>query len=629
MSDEVKEDTAKSKAIAAEGRSGAEKDKGDKNSVFSNFFGGKKTAKKKKIIIAAAAAVVALLPIIIFITLVGGITGSYGSTAIKRTSQGEDAADVLQDFYDAYCKNDENECTAEQKAVLESQTEFFERLNEIGKKFNLSDKQKYIIYKTIIYDFDIGEFLSGQAFDIDKESDEKDEEDENLYESGKDTIKFLAKKFDGSEDKYYNYLLENDYFEGKVNYKNAYQRYAKPRNLNVNYVSSWSIEDRKAVRERIVNDIRDSANSQYPEKKATYFTTYNIDNPLWWWPIGGATVENVSSNNGTSKFSYDNPLFTRISSYFGYRTDPVTGVKNKYHSGIDIPARLNSPVIAARAGTVTAITNECRTKSSTESDRACGGTYGNHIKIKTDDGYEYIYGHLAQNTITVSVNDRVEQGQVVANVGSSGKSTGYHLHVSIKTPNGNYVNPLDYFDPSNPRPVDEFADLFRFIEYNENGTSLSNAVECGLDGLATTRYGMLLKHRVQDYANHGYTLVDVPVYKKDSNGNLKLRSSYSNYCRDIESKGKAFDKDGNPSSYESLIKIQYFDSEIPLEVTQAVYRDLMAYWSGYIKKKAAKYEIELNKQQVDALVSLAWSGYEAVNKFFGEDIHGKACQRRR
>ncbi|MCQ2479116.1 MAG: peptidoglycan DD-metalloendopeptidase family protein [Clostridia bacterium] len=118
-----------------------------------------------------------------------------------------------------------------------------------------------------------------------------------------------------------------------------------------------------------------------------------------------------------------------ISSYYGYRSDPATGA-SKFHGGLDIAAPCNSNILAARSGTVASVNY--------------GNTgYGNYIMINHGDGSYTLYGHCLAN-FPVSSGQHVSQGQVIAHVGTSGYSTGYHCHFEVRDGSGNRLNPLNY-----------------------------------------------------------------------------------------------------------------------------------------------------------------------------------------
>jgi murein DD-endopeptidase MepM/ murein hydrolase activator NlpD len=122
------------------------------------------------------------------------------------------------------------------------------------------------------------------------------------------------------------------------------------------------------------------------------------------------------------------PGYTSISSYFGYRTHPVTGQVNSFHGGIDIPAPKNTKILASRSGQVII--------------SAYNSSYGNYVVLNHGNNQVTLYAHM--NSRAVSVGDTVKQGQVIGYVGTTGSSTGYHLHFEVRI-NGTQVNPLQFF----------------------------------------------------------------------------------------------------------------------------------------------------------------------------------------
>lgn len=119
---------------------------------------------------------------------------------------------------------------------------------------------------------------------------------------------------------------------------------------------------------------------------------------------------------------------TLITSPFGFRIHPVTGVYTG-HTGVDIGVGTGSPVYAAASGTVI-IAGEY-------------GGYGNAVVIDHGSGISTLYGH--NSSVSVSVGQSVKQGQVIASSGSTGISTGPHLHFEVRI-NGSYVDPMSYFN---------------------------------------------------------------------------------------------------------------------------------------------------------------------------------------
>jgi len=126
-------------------------------------------------------------------------------------------------------------------------------------------------------------------------------------------------------------------------------------------------------------------------------------------------------------FAWPSRTHTRISSGFGSRTNPITR-RHENHSGVDIPKPTGTRIYAAADGVV-------RTSTWNRG-------FGNVIIIDHGDGYSTLYGHNSRNI--VEAGDVVTRGQHIANAGSTGMSTGPHLHFEIRF-NNVERNPLDYF----------------------------------------------------------------------------------------------------------------------------------------------------------------------------------------
>lgn len=141
----------------------------------------------------------------------------------------------------------------------------------------------------------------------------------------------------------------------------------------------------------------------------------------------GKTYNTVSLGN--INFTWPCPASARITSAFGSRESPTAGASSN-HKGIDIGAPSGSNIIAAADGTVTI---------STYSYSA-----GNYIMLNHGGGVSTVYMHCSK--LLVSVGDTVKKGDIIAKVGSTGYSTGPHLHFGIRQ-NGTYVNPSKYVSP--------------------------------------------------------------------------------------------------------------------------------------------------------------------------------------
>jgi murein DD-endopeptidase MepM/ murein hydrolase activator NlpD len=122
------------------------------------------------------------------------------------------------------------------------------------------------------------------------------------------------------------------------------------------------------------------------------------------------------------------PVRGRITSGFGWRNDPISGVR-RFHAALDLAAPTGTVVKAAMDGRVSAI--------------GVNSTYGNFIILNHGNGYQTLYAHL--NTVLVRKGDAVGQGSRIGEVGSTGYSTGPHLHFAVYK-NGRAVNPLEYLN---------------------------------------------------------------------------------------------------------------------------------------------------------------------------------------
>ncbi len=121
------------------------------------------------------------------------------------------------------------------------------------------------------------------------------------------------------------------------------------------------------------------------------------------------------------------PGYTRITSPFGYRTHPITGRPGTFHRGIDIGAPHGAVIRAAESGMAYSY---------------YGPSYGNYVIISHGGGLTTLYAHNQRNA--VSQGQHVNRGDTIAYIGSTGSSTGPHLHFEVWA-NGNVVNPMNYF----------------------------------------------------------------------------------------------------------------------------------------------------------------------------------------
>lgn len=138
---------------------------------------------------------------------------------------------------------------------------------------------------------------------------------------------------------------------------------------------------------------------------------------------------------GKTEDGLERPVSGRVTSGFGRRFHPVLGSR-RMHKGVDLSAADGSPIVAAADGRVTSA--------------GWQGGYGNLVAIAHSDGVQTRYGHMSR--LAARAGDPVRRGQVIGFVGSTGLSTGPHLHFEV-THNGKAVNPLAAKLSATPAPI--------------------------------------------------------------------------------------------------------------------------------------------------------------------------------
>lgn len=247
-----------------------------------------------------------------------------------------------------------------------------------------------------------------------------------IAESDKKLVDYVAKQVDTIEAS--KVALENDrasFESGKAEL--AGQRKALQTQINAkNVYMSDLIQDAKAYKveydkaqaewskldKEIVNLQKKIKNAKAEEERVRRQAKAN-------------SVAHINTSVGQGGLAWPLPGHRRISSPYGNRFHPILKV-NRFHSGIDIPAPTGTKVCAAKEGTV------IMTK--------CMGGYGNIVMIDHGD-IVTVYAH--NSVIKVRTGQHVNQGDVVALVGSTGMSTGPHLHFEVRV-NGSTRNPMNY-----------------------------------------------------------------------------------------------------------------------------------------------------------------------------------------
>ena len=191
---------------------------------------------------------------------------------------------------------------------------------------------------------------------------------------------------------------------------------------------------KKEAQEKAQKEAEEKAKKEAQEKAVS---TQPVTNPVQ--EIPAETVPQTVTDNSSyddSAFGWPCPQHYYISSGYGERWGTL-------HKGVDIAQNQGAEVVASRSGTVIKTFNGC-THNYGKSENCCGNGYGNYVIIMHDDGtYSTLYGHMEK--VVVSVNQYVEKGTTIGYVGTTGWSTGYHLHFEIRK-DGTAVDPADYLN---------------------------------------------------------------------------------------------------------------------------------------------------------------------------------------
>lgn len=141
-------------------------------------------------------------------------------------------------------------------------------------------------------------------------------------------------------------------------------------------------------------------------------------------PIGPTIAAEAAAVHTSANFTM--PAQGRVSSQFGYRVHPITKV-SKLHAGLDLAG--GGPIKAAQGGTVT----RARYHSG----------WGWYVKIDHGNGLQTLYAHMKSGSLKVKEGQKVSRGQQIGTMGTTGASTGVHLHFEVYK-NGKQVNPAPY-----------------------------------------------------------------------------------------------------------------------------------------------------------------------------------------
>ena len=168
---------------------------------------------------------------------------------------------------------------------------------------------------------------------------------------------------------------------------------------------------------------------EFSEKQAekngwdSYGDPNYVENVLRYYPYGNYSYDVINTGPGKLGLPIQGMKRGNISSHFGPRSSPG-GFGSTYHQGLDIAFPMGTKILACEAGSVISA--------------GWNGGLGKCVIIKHNDSLQTVYGHMS--AIKVKSGQKVVRGQQIGNVGSTGNSTGPHLHLGVKV-NGRYVNP--------------------------------------------------------------------------------------------------------------------------------------------------------------------------------------------
>ena len=337
----------------------------------------------------------------------------------------------------------------------------------------------------------------------------------------------------------------------------AYDYYDAENEDNVNDMINEIYDAKQQYIDLAGDEVEDDA----PEIIAGTSTSY-------WWPVGSAETVEVDG----IEYATGEPETLTITSNWGYRSDPFTGERKK-HNGVDISGGRGLGlvnIIAAKDGVVvypTAdIPNDCPVSNRQNVITCRGYGYGNYVVIQHSDGNYTLYAHMHEGTITVKAGDKVQQGQVIGKMGSSGNSTGMHLHFEVRV--GNNVStstddPLNYISIENPREVYNGNKLLEFINSWEGSSPIIGnfyEVENIGDGVRTVGSGVTLEYNAGRFKKYGIDVAKYPV-----------------------------------------------GSTIPISIVDQIKLEIISEKRTYIENVIANNSIILQEYQIDALTSMMYN----------------------
>ena len=315
-----------------------------------------------------------------------------------------------------------------------------ETFDKILNNYSIPSKEILDIKKSLSSDYNLSNLKSNFdiKFTIDQSNNKKitsflfpvSRTEKILLTRNIDTDKFDKKKIITNLNK------KIIFKEGKISqslYKTAIDLNVQP-NIIIEFarIYGFQVDFQRDIRKndnfQIMYEVFEDDNGKVFETGNIIFADLKlsgVNNSLYYFDKKGSEGHFDQNGKSVEKALMKTPINgARLSSAFGMRKHPIDGY-NKMHRGTDFAAPMGTPIMASGSGVVTRA-------------RWCGGG-GNCVKIKHNSTYETIYAHMKNFARGIKEGVRVKQGQIIGYVGSTGKSTGPHLHYEV-IENGKKIN---------------------------------------------------------------------------------------------------------------------------------------------------------------------------------------------
>lgn len=303
----------------------------------------------------------------------------------KEEQESQERQNMLGNRLRSYYKNDMSSQTL--KAILKSEsiTDLISNIVNVSKLLDLDQNLLKKIEET-------KESLAKEKVSLQAQVDKLSEEKAQIKSKQQEQVD-----------------AQKEFLDEKNNYEAQMQELKTIEKAKDNATKSLTQKE-KEIEDKI-GDI-DSYNQDLQDQIDKVFQDIN-NNPK--------TDQNISNGEGFLK-----PAVGGISSYYGPRVHPITGA-NGFHTGIDIAAANKSDILASKSGTVVFA--------------GVQSGYGNVVIVDHGGGIQTLYAHCS--SLLVSYGQKVSRGQIIAKVGSTGNSTGPHLHFEVRV-NGEHKDPMNY-----------------------------------------------------------------------------------------------------------------------------------------------------------------------------------------